>query len=73
MYTLTVTTHTKTEKSWNFIEMSYACEMLSFAITCEDCANAIIVNGMTGELIKEWDYIDGLTIFTNNGEIHLHI
>lgn len=73
MYTLTVTTHTEIKKSWNFIELAYACDMFSFAITCEDCANAVIINGMTGELIKEWDYIDGLTIFTDHGEIHINI
>lgn len=73
MYTLTVTTHTEIKKSWNFIELAYACDMFSFAITCEDCANAVIIDGMTGELVKEWDYKDGLTIFTDHGEIHLFI
>lgn len=73
MYTLTVTTHTEIKKSWNFIDLSYTCDMFSFAITCEDCANAVIIDGTTGELIKEWDYKDGLTIFTDYGEVHINI
>lgn len=73
MYTITVTTHMGNKKSWNFVELTFACDTLSFAMTCEDCANAVVIDGLTGELIKEWDYINGLTIFTDNGEIHINI
>jgi hypothetical protein len=63
MYTLTVRTHNGIEKSWNFIDLSYACEMMNVAKTCEDCAWAIITDAMTGELHKEYDYVEGITIY----------
>lgn len=71
MYTLTVKAHIDIEKSWSYIDLQYACDMFTVATKCVDCAYATIIDAMTGEIIKEWHYMNGLTIYTDMGEIHI--
>lgn len=59
MYNLTVTTHFEKEKSWCFVEYLFAEQMYELAKTCLDCASAIIMDCMSGEIIVEWSYDKG--------------
>lgn len=61
MYELTVTTHFEKEKTWKFIEYLYAEQMYEIAKTCVDCANAVLIDAMSGEVIVEWSYLKGET------------
>lgn len=62
MYALTVKTHFEKEKTWTFVEYLFAEQMYEVAKTCVDCASAILMDAMSGEVIVEWSY--------NHGEHH---
>lgn len=59
MYALTVVTHFRKEKTWTFVEYLYAEQMFKVAKTCVDCASAILMDCMTGEIVVEWSYDKG--------------
>lgn len=59
MYELTVMNHLGKEKTWHFIEYFYAEQMYKVAKKCIDCANVVLIDAMSGEVIVEWSYIHG--------------
>lgn len=61
MYTVFAKNHVGTvDNEWNFLEYSLALQMFMVATDCIDCARAELMNAMTGELIMEFDFIDGI-------------
>ena len=64
MYIVNAVNHQRTvEFEEYYLEHSYAVQMFNTATKCVDCASVALISATTGEIIAEWDYKNGLTIW----------
>lgn len=47
----------------SFLEYKLAEMVFKTACKCEDCETAMIMNALTGELVAEYDYVNGITTY----------
>lgn len=59
MYTVIAENHVETVKfEENFLELAYAELAFNTAKKCVDCKWAILIDALTGEVLKDWDYTE---------------
>ena len=62
MFTVTAHNHFRTvEFEQNYLDFDLALLAFNTATKCEDCAGAMLLDALTGEIVMAWNYVDGLT------------
>ena len=57
MYIVSACNHFGTvNREWYILEKEYAVTVFNNAARCIDCSSALLLDGMTGEVILEYEY-----------------
>lgn len=67
MYTVTAVTYYKDTATENRIDRELALRTFNAFISCSDCAQCEMINGLTGEVLFQWRkgkfiVLDGVTL-----------
>lgn len=64
MFEVTATNHVRTvEFDEYYLENDMAILAFNTAMKCVDCSHALLMNALTGEIMREYDYYKGTTIY----------
>lgn len=64
MFEITARNHVNTvDFDEYYLDRELAITTFNTATKCVDCACAMLINALTGEVMREYDYYKGITIY----------